>query len=399
MTQTELKKKIALAIKEKKRFQIGCGCSVVADILPSGFCKLSFRTKTQDGKRAKIKLGEFPKMSLVEAWAKADQIKKGEANPDNNIVFGSYLDAFIEEKRLNGKNKKRSSNLRSYLKHVNFLNDMPFSKIDSLKVAEELRALRNSKLSQANLSLIVGALNQYLDWCVKHRYADFNPCLPLKDLKEFKRHPTTGYACVKPEELKDKFFIPLAKVDPFIKCFYLALAFTGVRFDGVRHMRWDWIKSNKIYIPAKHTKTSKDFVCPVSEALSNVFKTLNKLQNNLGIDSPYLFSITGERIAGEDVFRRPLRQYLEKDKNGNVVHSLHGFRKVFKTWCQVQGAKTKQVSLFGVLSELQLSHASKNKLENVYGKYDYLDERAQLMNDYSEFIKSQLSENFLKICE
>lgn len=397
MTSAELKKKIALAIKDKKRLTVGCGCSVVATIYATGVCKFSVRIK-KDGTDAKIKLGNYPDMTLAEAWAKAEQIKKsGDTEQESQIKFSSYIDAFLDEKRRNGKNEKRANNLKSYLKHVSFLNDVAFSDIDSLEVEDKLR---NSTLSQANLSLVVGALNQYLDWCVKRRYANFNPCLPLKDLKEFKRHPTTGFACVAPDKLKEAFFESLEEhPDPFLKCFYLTLALTGIRFDGVRHMRWDWIKDGKIYVPAKHTKTSKDYVCPVSDALSNVLKKLKALQNSLGITSQYLFTSTGARIACEDVFRRPLRLYVPKDEAGNVVHSLHGFRKVFKTWCQSRGIKTKRLMEFRELSERQLGHASDNRLEDVYGHYDYMEERLSLMNEYAEFIKTQLTPQFLALCE
>lgn len=392
MTKTELRAKIENARKGgiDKKTSYGCGNGVIADITPKGFCNFYTRCKIQ-GKRKRVKLGSFPDMSLAQAVAQAEKIQNGElALSVKKRLFKDYIEPFLESVRANGRNDKRYKNLKSNFKHLSFLNEMKLGAVTPDIIEKKLRS---NDLTQANNAVILGALNQFYTWCISRNYVVFNPCESLKKTKEFQRKRNNGYACVMPDEIKKAFFDKLVNVDQGLKCYFLVLALTAGRPGCVLNMRWDWIEENKINFPASVMKTNTPFICPISSTLKNVLSHLKEIQTEAGLkDSLYLFTRNGKAPCGVYVYQECIRSNIEHDtKTGAPVQSAHGLRKIFKTWCQQNGKSND-------ISEKQLAHINKNQLVEVYGKYDYFKERMELMEQYSDFIKSMLPAEFLCLC-
>ena len=60
--------------------------------------------------------------------------------------------------------------------------------------------------------------------------------------------------------------------------------------------------------------------------------------------------------------------------------TVHGFRSTFRTWAAEQTTFPREVI------ELALAHTNTNKVEAAYLRTDYLDQRRQLMEQWSHYV-------------
>lgn len=67
--------------------------------------------------------------------------------------------------------------------------------------------------------------------------------------------------------------------------------------------------------------------------------------------------------------------------------TMHGLRKSARTWMASIGVPE-------LISEIALSHVSKNQLVNVYNKHDYFRERMAVLTLWDYFIYTQLPDEF-----
>ena len=71
--------------------------------------------------------------------------------------------------------------------------------------------------------------------------------------------------------------------------------------------------------------------------------------------------------------------------------TAHGLRSIFSTWANA----TKKYRKDPI--EMQLAHIEGSKVRGSYNRYDYIDERAELMRDWANFINEAGMDNVTSI--
>ena len=114
--ESQLKAKTAIAKTEGKKQRIACGSGLNINIQPNT-AKADYYCRTGN---TEIKIGAVNKISLANAFAKAEKIKStssktnNQKDVDNTPKLGDFFLAWIEEKKLKLKSSSnRSSNLKA----------------------------------------------------------------------------------------------------------------------------------------------------------------------------------------------------------------------------------------------------------------------------------------------
>jgi integrase len=121
-------------------------------------------------------------------------------------------------------------------------------------------------------------------------------------------------------------------------------------------------------------KTRKTHLVPMSDQVYNMLENLKQVQGN----SKFVFQslIKGnDRHITPDSLRAGLRRLgLTKDEI-----TTHGFRHMASTMLYEMGYRSELV-------EIQLAHTEKNKSKGTYNHAEYLKERIEMMQRWSDYL-------------
>lgn len=381
-----------------KRTVLNCGGKLFLDLLPSGNARFFVRQRIE-GKDTKTVIGLYPDNSLKEAREKANKIiKETQDRHDYSLsvapTFGEYAKTWLEfflpnpELENSHKNNKRYQTVKSYINALKGLHDVPIDMITPYIVD---KVLSKTDKTQGTKYRAIRALNQCLNSAVIDEVIKENPCRNLTNSKgllskKYAKPKCKGYPWVPAEQLKEEYFERLAHINLSRRYFYLFHALTFVRNGAITQIEWDWIDlQNKcIKIPGVAMKNGRDFNVPVTRFTEILLKNWKdeciKQDEKL---SKYVFhsrsSLSTPIAMG--YLQEPVRNITGVDV------TMHGLRKSARTWMASIGVPE-------LISEIALSHVSKNQLVNVYNKHDYFRERMAVLTLWDYFIYTQLPDEF-----
>ena len=119
-------------------------------------------------------------------------------------------------------------------------------------------------------------------------------------------------------------------------------------------------------------KMKRPFILPISSQVKAILKELKAYQ--LG---EYLFSINS-KIMSENTLNKAIKILGFGDEA-----TFHGFRGLFSTICH---DNTQDHGLTSEVIELCLAHEDNNKVRSAYNKSERLQEKADLMEWYGNYI-------------
>ena len=152
------------------------------------------------------------------------------------------------------------------------------------------------------------------------------------------------------------------------------LALTATRSSEVRGMRWDEIHGDVWTIPADRTKTAIPQRVPLSSAALAVLDQA-RIHSD---DSGYVFpNRHGNQTTVEALSK------LCRDQG--LAMTPHGLRSSFRSWCAEQGI-TREVA------EMSLGHTVRG-VEGAYQRSDLLDARAEVMEQWGQYLSERLATN------
>ena len=159
----------------------------------------------------------------------------------------------------------------------------------------------------------------------------------------------------------------------------LALEFlllTALRQGTLRKLSWDMINWEKsiIEIPAEITKTKRDFRLPLTKRMIEILEELKNLENNK--PKGLLFKGRDGNLMSENT----LNVKIKKLTNG--ASTAHGIRSSFATILKEQGENPLYI-------EEQLMHIVENKVGQAYTRTDYLEQRRELLERWSNLISAK----------
>jgi integrase len=122
-------------------------------------------------------------------------------------------------------------------------------------------------------------------------------------------------------------------------------------------------------------KSGRPFVVPISWLMHEILNEAKKLRR--GPDALVFPSPSKpDRILSENTMTK-LAQRLYPDA------TVHGLRSSFRDWAEINTPVSREVK------EAAMAHINADKVEAAYLRYEYMDEREQLMEAWGFFLKYQ----------
>jgi integrase len=209
-------------------------------------------------------------------------------------------------------------------------------------------------------------------YAIQTGYAEFNPVDALKDV--IKTRKVQHRKSLKQEELP-AFLNALDSYQGYIVTQYALqlIVYTFVRPGELRSVEWKDIDLKKAMwrIPAEKMKMKEEHIVPLSTQAVQLLKMTKNLTGSYSRVFP-----------GSHDYRKPMSEntltYAIR-KRLNFDATAHGFRTTASTILNEAGFRVDVI-------ERQLAHGERNKVRAAYNRSQYLAERTQMMQWYSDYL-------------
>ena len=361
---------VANLLPKEKHYLVGDGGGLNIKVYPHGRKQWLLRTSSQ-GKAQNIVLDDYPAMSLASARAKAKEVSSNfvdgrKQREDNPVLFGALMQQWLATKNIKASSMAM---LQSYIKPLAVFNDKPLKDITAL----EARAAVSRRIEQGQF---VSARNtlQCLAQIERHGLA-----LGLTDTARLQyvsrtlpSTPVQHRRFVEADRLPEVFDLMKKKLrrNTDLPDIVKVLCLTLCRINEVVALRYDWIdfEQGVITIPANQMKAKREHRIPICTQLEKILKRRQALGGVFVFPSPKSKSGHAARIMQYDlgVF--------------NELTTLHGFRSTGRSWMAVNGYDF-------AACEYCLAHRVENATQASYQRYDYLEQRREIMQAWGDFVE------------
>ena len=159
----------------------------------------------------------------------------------------------------------------------------------------------------------------------------------------------------------------------------LMALYSLLRIGECTALQWAWLNrdTNTIEVPKEHMKMRRDFRIPVTPQIAALLEHIREFQESSGIDSEFVFSISGRRPIYSGAPTNLMRKFFK----GRMV--IHGIRSMGRTWMAEHGVD------FAV-AEASLAHVEHNAVVRAYSRTDYLEQRRKVLEQWDEYVNEQL---------
>jgi integrase len=151
------------------------------------------------------------------------------------------------------------------------------------------------------------------------------------------------------------------------------ITMTFVRPGELRSAEWKDIGLNKSIwcIPAENMKMDEEHIVPLSTQAIDLLKLVKELSGNYDLVFPD--SHGHQKPMSENTLTHAIRKRLKFDA------TAHGFRTTVSNILIESGFRIYVI-------EQQLAHGERNKVRAVYNRSQYLAERTEMMQWYSDYL-------------
>lgn len=392
LTNIQIKK----AKPKDKKYRLSAGKGLSLMVMPTGSKLWKYRFRL-DGKAGDYSLGAYGEgrlgLSLADALTRADELralvkldihpkeeakrKAQESKLQKKSTFKAIALDWIDAKTNDWKPSHKEGVERSLKKHVYpYLGAVPISDITTDDILSVLK-----KLEDKGSLVLLRKLNQRITRIFS--YASIKGLIknmPCTDFKDVLKTPITvnhGHLPI------DEFPELLRRIDDYdnIAGVYvvtrLAMQFLSmvfVRTGELRRLKWSHINFDKalIEIPPELMKMGNPHIVPLS---TQALEIIEQLKVYTG-DSEYLFCQQNNKYKPMSE-NAVLYALYSLGYHGRMTG--HGFRHVASTQLNEMGFRAD-------LIEKQLAHGDSNKVRAVYNKAQYLPERAEMMQTWSNYL-------------
>ena len=397
-------KKCKLAKPQDKSYKLFDGGGFYLEVLPSG--KKHWRLKYHYmGKEKRLSLGGYPVVSLADARDRRDEYKK--MLLDNIDPATAKKDQIAEETKkaqntfkavaLEWFDVKAESWSEKYAQKVMlgleknifpFLGNRPIDEITPPELLECLRKMeKRGSFDIANRTKQI--CGQVFRFGIQTGKCERDAAADLKDA--LKTRKTEHYRTIDCSQLPD-FLKALERNEARIyestrRAVWLSLL-TFLRPKEIRMARWHDINlQEKVWIiPAEIMKTRREHIVPLStQALSILQAQQESLE---GINTEWVFPSY-----------KSLRQPMSDGTVNKAIKRLgygdemvaHGVRALARTLIR------EQLNYDSEVIEKQLAHKSSGPLGEAYDRTQYLSQRAEMMQDWADYLISLESHSNVSI--
>ncbi|WP_026959303.1 integrase domain-containing protein [Aliagarivorans taiwanensis] len=340
-------------------------------------------------KRSSFTIGKYPHVSLKQARCERDGIwsliAKGidpkehksdlrkAAHEEETNTLQRIAEQWLEVKKSSVTADYATDIWRSLELHIfPKLGRTPITKIDAPQTIEVLKAL-DATGAKEQVRRVVQRLNEIMTFAVNTGLLESNPLTGIK--AAFSPPKKNHLATLPPAELPRIFAaLQLANIKTTTRLLIEFQLHTMVRPGEAVKARWQDIDIEHALwiIPAEFMKKKRPHRVPLTEPVIGYLHHLKPLSGHR------TFVFPGNRDPKTHMNEQTANMALKRaGLAGQLV--AHGMRSIASTALNEQGFRYDVV-------EHALAHADKNELRAAYNRSDYLNERRELMQWWSNYI-------------
>lgn len=326
--------------------------------------------------RQHIAIGVCNEMSLEEARTKARELNRSiettRHRPSAAATFETIAERWIAEY---AKVRLRSwKGLQHQIgrQYCGKLYDMPIGTITRRHIRNVVAPFVADTPAMANA--IQRTISAMMTWAVHQEIIETNPCGDL----DMPAPVTSRDRVLTTEELRAFWRATLRLSFPAGPIFRV-LALTGQRRNEVAGMRWDELDlENALWtMPPARTKNARVHDVPLSTSVMEIIREAPR-------DGPRVFAGKSQVLSVVNRHLYPGKTFLDGAMPSDTPHwTPHDLRRTFSTWCAKEGYAQHVV-------EKLLNHKPKHisSIAAIYNRYEYLDERRVVLDDWADYLGS-----------
>ena len=355
---------------------------------------------SHNGKRKTLSIGKYPTISLVEARqaaenarrllvsgqdpSEAKQQEKRERQAAALNTFESIARRWHSDNLIRWKENHAARVLRYFETDVfPVIGEMPIQEIrvSDIKTVLDDVMTRGVNNTAEKIREWTGSI---FDYAVMLEVVETNPAYSLRKYIPAKQ---TDHRPALPREELTEFFrrLILAEIEPQNRIALILNMLTFLRSTELRGGQWNEIDFDAVMwtVPAqrmKHEKTAPKppHIVPLADWTLELLAELKELTGN----TPFLFPS-----------RTKTDGFISDATIGRIIERMgykgrvtpHGFRSLASSVLNEQGFNPDAI-------ERQLAHIENNKIRAAYNRADYLTERKEFMQWYSDFLRERYNQ-------
>lgn len=345
---------------------------------------------TKKGKSISAKVGLVERMSFNDAQKLA--LSHEEVNNDNCVsTVSEIIDQFIKARLLSNLSHKYKANCIRSLKCIT--NSFGDALIVDVTYEHWFDLL--SEINETGVTLKRNNVRELGSRVIQHAQAKY-PFLinyPSRMTRTFIKHQKRHYPAVITD---DQLSVLMRAISThrglMVRAALTVLASTMLRPGEVCALQWEHIDLNacEIRLPGELVKQNahtvsddmrkfqtQDHVVPLSTQMITLLTEIHKVSGH----RKYVFcGVSGSAGFHKKMATSSLVNAI-KSKKLPFLHTPHGFRATASTLLR----KMKVVDSDAI--ELQLSHMIKNSNGRAYDRHDYIDERREMLQKWSDYLE------------
>ena len=377
-----------LAIKQAKpretRYMLCDGDGLNIEIMTSG-SKIWRLRYADDGHEHRLSLGHYPAVSLSDARAKRDELKRGKIRgiPPVEAVHSIPCQTFREialewmEKHSSHWVPRHAANVRRMLEVRLFpaIGDRPLKEITAPELLAALRPIEEKGLidTARRVRQIFSLVARY---GVAIGACDFDVSAAL--VGALKPHaPKPMAAFTKIEDIRRLIQAMREYTGSLVvrTALWFSL-YTLARPGEVRHAEWEEIDTEKATwsIPAEKMKRRKPHVVPLCRQAVELLEVLSEKTGR----GRYVFPSARTPDGTKPMSNNAIRTALRMMGFTNTEMTVHGFRSLGSTRLNEMGFRPDVI-------EAALAH-TRGGVRGIYNRAEYLDERREMLERWEQWI-------------
>lgn len=392
LTDTQVKN----ARAKDKDYKLSDGGGMYIIVRPNGskWWRLNYRF---NDKQKTLSLGVYPEVSLAEARELREDyrrlLKDGidpsstrqEARDSNIITFREIANEWfvLNEPRLS---RSYVQSVTGYLaNHINpYIGDRDISTLYSSDIVSLAKIMEQKEILET-LRRVLNLLSSIFKYAVGIGAIEHNIIADIDRKNTFKRASKRHYPVIIESKMLGELLRAINGYHGNVVTKYalLLMAHTFVRPINVRFAQWSEIDFDKRVwrIPGEKMKTGKVHIVPLSSQALKILKSIYSITSS----SKYIFPspMSNSRAMSENTMLQALRR-LDYTKDDIVVHSFRGIAST------ILHENIHNHNIHSDAIERQLAHSEKNSIKAAYNHAEYLKERVELMQWYSNYLDSLL---------
>ncbi|HBQ3759384.1 TPA: tyrosine-type recombinase/integrase, partial [Klebsiella quasipneumoniae subsp. similipneumoniae] len=376
---------IRRAKPEVKAYTLGDGQGLSLLIEPNGSKSWRFRYRFA-GKPKMISLGVYPTITLADARSRRDDARKlvaegknpSEVRKEQKIALQTESESAFEKIATEWHQMKSAKWSEGYASDIMeaFQNDIfpyvgtrPVGEIKPLELLNVLRKIEKRGALE-KMRKVRQRCSEVFRYAIATGRAEFNPAADLSSALDV--HQSNHFPFLKADEIPD--FLRALNGYTGSRLVLIAtklLMITGVRTIELRAALWaEFDLDNAIWvIPAERMKMRRSHLVPLSVQALDLLNELKIMTGN------YRYVFPGRNDPNKPMSEASINQVIKRIGYAGRLTG-HGFRHTLSTILHEQGFESAWI-------EIQLGHIDKNMIRGTYNHAQYLSQRSEMMEWYS----------------